>query len=109
MPLQRIQGEILRENYGFAFPMRVVGSSRTLRVFVAEEALLIEDRTAADEELQAEFENRISSFEFLLVRNMALGMSQPTGLSSSPKAILSACWVEGPRAGCRRTTPRRST
>jgi len=73
MPLQRIKGEIGRENYGFSFPMRIVGSSRTLRVVVAEEALLLEDRTAADEEMQAEFENRISSFESLAREKYGLG------------------------------------
>ena len=73
MPLQRIKGEIGRENYRFSFPMRIVGSSRTLRVVVAEEALLLEDRTAADEEMQAEFENRISSFESLAREKYGLG------------------------------------
>jgi hypothetical protein len=73
MPLQRIKGEIVRENYGFAFPMRIVGSSRTLRVVVADDALIIENRTAADEELQADFENHISSFESLACEKYDLG------------------------------------
>ena len=80
MPLQRIKGEIVRENYGFAFPMRIVGSSQTLRVIVAEEALLLEDRTAADEELQAEFENHLSSFESLAAEKYDLGHVTDDGI-----------------------------
>ena len=73
MPLERIKGEIVREDYGYVFPMRVVGSSRTLRVVVADEALTIEDRMAADEELQAEFENQMPSFESLAGEKYDLG------------------------------------
>ena len=80
MPLQRIEGEIVRENYGFGFPMRIVGSSRTLRVVVADEALIIEDRTADDEELQAEFENHISSFESLACEKYGLGHVTTDGI-----------------------------
>ena len=80
MPLQRINGEVVQENYGFAFPMRIVGSSRTVRVIVANEALVIEDRTAADDELQAELEDHMSSFESLAGEIFDLGRVTADGI-----------------------------
>ena len=80
MPLQRIKGEIVQENYGFVFAMRVPGSSRTLRVVVAEDALIAGDRTAADEELQAEFENNMPSFESLAGDKYDLGQVTTDGV-----------------------------
>jgi hypothetical protein len=80
MPLQRIKGALLRESYGFAFPMRVAGCSRTIRVFVADEAITVEDRTAADEEVQAEFQNHMSSFESLAGEKYDLGRVTSDGV-----------------------------
>jgi len=37
MPLQKIEGEIAREGYGFAFPMRIAGTAQTVRVTVSDE------------------------------------------------------------------------
>ncbi len=80
MSLQSIKGEIVQENYGFVFAMRVPGSSKTVRVVVANEALEIEDPTAADEELQAEFEQQVSYFEYVANEKYDQGRIAPDGV-----------------------------
>jgi hypothetical protein len=39
MPLERIDSEIVREERGFSFSMRVAGSQQTIRIFISDDAL----------------------------------------------------------------------
>ncbi len=39
MPLESLNSQIVREDQGFSFSMRVAGSQQTVRVFISDEAL----------------------------------------------------------------------
>jgi len=65
MSLQRMEGEIDRETYGFAFPMRVSGTAQTVRVIVCDEALIAIARAPDDDELGALLDADLSAFESL--------------------------------------------
>jgi len=81
LSLQSVKGEIVQHDHGFAFAMRVPGSSRTVRVIVANEALTIKDRTAANEELQAELAQRASYCERVANERCDLGRVAAGGVT----------------------------
>lgn len=58
MPLERIDEQAAREEFGYSFQMRIVGSVQTLRVVVSDDALvaraLVLDEAALRNRLEAE-------------------------------------------------------
>ncbi len=64
MSLERIDAEILREAHGFSFSMRVTGTQQTIRIFVADDALDLEDDLMLDEDrLLTQFKADRQAFE----------------------------------------------
>ncbi|HXW22471.1 MAG TPA: hypothetical protein VEK14_06140 [Rhodomicrobium sp.] len=81
MPLQRIEGEIAREAYGFAFPMRIAGTAQTVRVIVSDEV-----STAlgwpVDEVLRAQVDEDRSELEVLASEKYEHGRASADGIVS---------------------------
>ena len=61
MPLQRIDGEIVRERHGFAFPMRIAGTAQSVQVIVEDDALVVTTSMLADDELRTRTRSRLAS------------------------------------------------
>jgi len=79
MPLQRIEGEIVRERHGFAFPMRIVGTVQTVQVIVDDDALVVTTPMPAGDELKAQLEADLSAFESLAAEKFDHGRATATG------------------------------
>jgi hypothetical protein len=56
MPLEHVDNELIREESGFTFSMRVAGTQQTIRVFVSDDALEGEFDLPDEIELRAQFE-----------------------------------------------------
>lgn len=65
MPLESISSEVVREEHGFSFSMRVAGSQQTVRVFVSDDALEGESMAADEAALLAQFESDRQALEAL--------------------------------------------
>jgi hypothetical protein len=63
MPLERISTETVREANGFSFLMRVAGTQRDIRVFVADDALGGDAPTSDDGELRVQLETERAALE----------------------------------------------
>jgi len=79
MPLQRIEGEIVRERHGFAFPMRIVGTVQTVQVIVDDDALVLTTLTPAGDELKAQLEADLPALEFLAAEKFDHGLATADG------------------------------
>jgi len=80
MPLQRIEGEIVRERHGFAFPMRIAGTAQTVQVLVNDDALVATSPTLADDELRTQLEADLPALEFLAAEKFDHGLASPNGV-----------------------------
>jgi hypothetical protein len=78
MSQNRIETELIRELNGFSFTMRIVESARTVRVFVADEAL--EDDEPDVESMRSEFEMRRSALEAIAREKYANGRVTSDGV-----------------------------
>ena len=81
MPLQRIEGEIGREAYGFAFPMRIAGTMQTVQVTVSDE-VFIALGWPADEVLRAQVDEDRSELEELASEKYEHGHATADGIVS---------------------------
>jgi hypothetical protein len=63
MPLEHIDSEIVREENGFSFSMRIVGAQQTVRVFVSDDALEGDSALPEDDELRSQFETDRGALE----------------------------------------------
>ena len=79
MPLQRIEGEIVRERHGFAFPMRIVGTAQSVQVLVKDEALVLTTPRLAGDELRAQLEADLPALESLAAEKFDHGLAAADG------------------------------
>ena len=79
MPLQRIEGEIVRERHGFAFPMRIVGTVQTVQVIVDDDALVVTTSRLAGDELRAQLEADLPALESLAAEKFDHGLATADG------------------------------
>ncbi|BDV37888.1 hypothetical protein [Methylocystis bryophila] len=79
MPLQRIEGEIVRERHGFAFPMRIEGTAQSVQVVVDDDALVVTTSMLADDELRAQLEADLPALEFLAAEKFDHGLATADG------------------------------
>jgi hypothetical protein len=63
MPLERIDSEIVREEQGFSFSMRVAGSQQTVKVFISDDALDPDTPLAEEGELRAQLDSERQALE----------------------------------------------
>lgn len=81
MPLEHIESEVIREDNGFSFSMRVAGTQQTVRVFVADEALDGEFGVPEDEdELRAQFDADRPELEAVASEKYSLGRVAADGV-----------------------------
>ena len=80
MPLQRIEGEIVRERHGFAFPMRIVGTAQTVQVVVDDDALGTSTPMLAGAELKAQLEADLPAIESLAAEKFDHGRATADGV-----------------------------
>ena len=80
MPLQRIEGEIVRERHGFAFPMRIAGAGQTVQVIVSDDALVATTPVVVGAELKAQLEAELPTFEFLATEKFDHGRATADGV-----------------------------
>jgi len=80
MPLQRIEGEIVRERHGFAFPMRVMGTAQTIQVVVNDDALVATTPMLVGDELKSQLEADLTAFEFLAAEKFDHGRATANGV-----------------------------
>jgi hypothetical protein len=79
MPLQRIEGEIVRERHGFAFPMRIVGTTQSVQVIVNDDALVVTTWRLAGDELRTQLEADLPALEFLAAEKFDHGLATADG------------------------------
>jgi len=79
MPLQRIEGEIVRERHGFAFPMRIVGTAQSVQVVVKDDALVVTTSRLAGDELRAQLEADLPALESLAAEKFDHGLATADG------------------------------
>ena len=79
MPLQRIEGEITREMYAFAFPTRIAGTAQTVQVSVSDDVF-----TAlgwrVDDVLRTQFDEDRSELEALASEKYEHGRATADGV-----------------------------
>jgi hypothetical protein len=63
MPLEHVDNELIREESGFSFSMRVTGTQQTIRVFVSDDALEGENDLSDETELRAQLEEDLPALE----------------------------------------------
>lgn len=73
MPLEHIESEVVREENGFSFSMRVAGAQQTVRVFVSDDALDGEFDLTDDDELRAQFDADRAELEAVASEKHRLG------------------------------------
>jgi hypothetical protein len=81
MPLEHIDSEVIREDSGFSFSMRVAGTQQTVRVFVTDEALDGEFGVPEEEgELRAQFDSDRPELEAVAREKYSLGRVAADGV-----------------------------
>jgi len=80
MPLQRIEGEIVRERHGFAFPMRIAGTAQTVQVIINDDALVATIPMLTKDELKAQLEADLPAFESLAAEKFDHGRATANGV-----------------------------
>ncbi|PPD46133.1 MAG: hypothetical protein CTY15_01790 [Methylocystis sp.] len=63
MPLESLKSDVVRENQGYSFSMRVSGSQQTVRVFVSDDALEGETALPSEEDLLAQLHSDREALE----------------------------------------------
>ncbi|HEY8136288.1 MAG: hypothetical protein ACR650_02090 [Methylocystis sp.] len=79
MTLERIDETVVREEYGFSFPMRISGSAQTVRVVVSDDALVVRASVPHEEELQAQLEHDRPELESLATEKYNCGRVSAAG------------------------------
>ena len=90
MPLQRIEGEIVRERRGFTFPMRIAGIAQNVQVIIDDDALLVTTSMLEGDELRTQLEADLPALEFLAGEKFDHGLA-----SASEVVTISASDVLG--------------
>ncbi|MEK4035103.1 DUF1488 family protein [Methylocystis sp. IM3] len=81
MPLEHIESEVIRDDSGFSFSMRVAGTQQTVRVFVADEALEGDFGVPEEEdELRAQFDADRPELESVASEKYSLGRVAADGV-----------------------------
>lgn len=80
MPLQRIEGEIVRERHGFAFPMRIAGTAQNVQVIIDDDALVVTTSMLAGDELRTQLEADLPALEFLAAEKFDHGQASSNGI-----------------------------
>jgi len=80
MPLQKIEGEIVREKHGFAFPMRIAGTAQTVQVIINDDALVATIPMLTEDELKAQLESDLLAFESLAAEKFDHGRATANGV-----------------------------
>jgi hypothetical protein len=80
MPLERMQTEILREEGGFAFSMRVSGTRQHIRVFVSDEALEGDAPSPEAEDLRVQLESDRQALEAIAGEKFRRGQVTSDGV-----------------------------
>lgn len=80
MPLEHIESEVIREENGFSFSMRVAGAIQTVRVFVADDALEGDFDLPEEEELRAQFDSERPELEAVASEKYRLGRVAADGV-----------------------------
>ena len=80
MPLQKIEGEIVREKHGFAFPMRIAGTAQTVQVIINDDALVATAPMSATDEMKAQLEADLLAFESLAAEKFDHGRATANGV-----------------------------
>lgn len=63
MPLEHVDTELVREESGFSFSMRVAGTQQTIRVFISDDALEGDFDLPDESELRAQLEEDLPALE----------------------------------------------
>ncbi|MGJ0507260.1 MAG: DUF1488 family protein [Methylocystis sp.] len=80
MPLEHIESEVVREENGFSFSMRVAGELQTIRVFVSDDALEGDFDLPEEEDLRAQFEAERPELEAVASEKYSLGRIAADGV-----------------------------
>lgn len=80
MYLEHIDSEVVREDQGFTFSMRVAGTQQTVRVFVSDEALEGELALPEQDELRRHLETERASLEAVASEKYSLGRVAADGV-----------------------------
>lgn len=73
MQLEPFETGVAREEGGFSFSMRVIGSPQTLRVYVSDDALEADDAYPDEAELRAQLEKNRHELEALASEKFSKG------------------------------------
>jgi len=85
MPLQKIEGEIDREEYRCAFAMRIAGTAQTVRIVVSEEAAAVLAPAQTDNASCAELEPELSRLAALANEKFMCGAPWSIEKMSAPR------------------------
>lgn len=80
MPLEHIDSEVVREDNGFYFSMRVAGAQQTVRVFVADDALEGDFDLPEEDELRAQLDSERPELEAVASEKYRLGRVAADGV-----------------------------
>lgn len=81
MLLEHIDSEVIREENGFSFSMRVAGTQQTVRVFVSDEALEGDFGVPDEEdELRGQFDSDRPELECVASEKYSLGRVAADGV-----------------------------
>jgi hypothetical protein len=80
MPLERVQTEILREDGGFTFSMRLAGTRQQILVFVSDEALEGDAPSPEADDLRAQLESDRQALEAIAAEKFRRGRVASDGV-----------------------------
>ena len=80
MPLERVDTELVREDSGFTFSMRVAGTAQTIRVFVSDDALEGDLDLTDEEGLRAQLEQDRAALEAIASEKYCRGRVAADGV-----------------------------
>jgi hypothetical protein len=80
MQLEHIECEVVREESGFSFSMRVAGALQTVRVFVSDDALEGDFDLPEEDELRAQFDSERPELEAVASEKYSLGRVAADGV-----------------------------
>ncbi|GLI92266.1 DUF1488 family protein [Methylocystis echinoides] len=80
MPLEHIDSDVVREENGFSFLMRVAGAVQTVRVFVADEALEGDFDLPEEDDLRTQFDSERPELEAVASEKYCLGRVAADGV-----------------------------
>jgi hypothetical protein len=82
MSLERIDKEVQREQHGFSFSMRILGSEENVRVFVSDDALDDQGLAPGVDDRRAQFDADEQAFEEIANDRHAQGRVTASGFIS---------------------------